>query len=149
MKRCEGFVSFLFIDDSVKWSLGLECSSTLWNDTQNSFYFFFFRLTAVFLSLYLVFFPCYRDGDGHSGGHSWTGLDGVSQFWGELLIDNNHKECMLSKEIVSKVLCSILFFFLFSFLRAAATFYRAMCNMKQCTYTSARQTNRQEGRIGV
>lgn len=143
MKRCEGFVSFLFIDDSVKWSLGLECSSTLWNDTQNSFYFFFFRLTAVFLSLYLVFFPCYRDGDGHSGGHSWTGLDGVSQFWGELLIDNNHKECMLSKEIVSKVLCSILFFFFFLFWERQIPF------IGRCvTWNSARthQPDRQIGR---
>lgn len=35
MKRCGGFISFKFIDDGVKQSLGPECSLDLLNDTEN------------------------------------------------------------------------------------------------------------------
>lgn len=84
-----GFVSSLLIDDRVKWSLGLEFSPTLECHSKQDLV----RLSAAFLSLSL----CYRDRDGHSGGHSWTGMDSVSKFWGESLmlsvIKRNFKMC--------------------------------------------------------
>lgn len=67
---------------TVNWSLGPEYNLPVWNDTENSL-----SVANRWLSLSL-FSLCCRDLDGHSGGHSWTGLDSVSQFRGELVLVN-------------------------------------------------------------